>query len=551
MRQVCLFCLNGLLVVSSGLSQTANYADRVVAYDPGHDPGPLTNTLAVLGEPSRQTVDPQRGTFPVDPFGPPYLASQLVALGDAGSLTLRFEHPLTDDSANPYGLDFVVFGNAFFQFNGDWTTTSGLLGGTNAGVTTVSVSPDGLIFYTLDPELAPNPDGWFPTDHAGSPTRPVDPALTTADFAGQGLDGIRELYDGSAGGTGYDLAWARDSEGNPVILPFVRYVRFDQHGGTAQFDAVSAISPPPSFFADFTTDPAAEGWRAFGETSLFRWSSENQNVHVTWDSSRDNSYFHRPLGVTLNRQDDFALGFDLQLDTVTIGVDPDKPFTFQIAIGLIHLESATNTALWRASGVDAIHGPRNLVEFAYFPDSGFGATIAPSIISSNNQFASQFDYPIELSTNATFSVLLRYTAIDHTLRTTLSRNHAGFADIQDVVLPVDFTDFIVDAVAICSYSDAGQDPRFGGSILAEGSVDNIYVQLPSPPVDQLVGLINGDTYQITFTAKAGWTYSLERSTDLAQWATATNHSATTSATLTLTDPSPPAQQAFYRVSASR
>ena len=551
MRQITLLFLLVLGVVPSSYSQAANYAHSIVDHQPGLDPGPLTNALAALGEPSRTTEDPQWGTFPVDPFGPPYLASQLVALGDAGSLTLQLEHPLVDDPANPHGLDFLVFGNAFFQLNSDFTTTSGLLGGTNAGITTVSVSPDGVTFYTLDPQLAPSPDGWFPTDHVGSPTRPVNPALTTVDFAGQDLAGIRQLYEGSAGGTGYDLAWARDLQGKPLALPFVQYIRFDQQGGTAQIDAVSAISPSPSLFADFGTDPIEQGWQAYGEAALFRWDSESQNLRVTWDSSKTNSYFHRPLGVTLNRQDDFALGFDLRLDSVAVGVDPAKPFTFQIVMGLIHLESATDAALWRGSGVDAVHGPRNLVEFAYFPDSGFGATISPSIISSNNQFVSRFDYPIELTTGNTFHVLLRYTAGDQTLRTSLNLNHAEYTSIQDVLLTEDFTQFNVDTVAVCSYSDAGQDPQFGGSILAEGIIDNIYVQLPPPPVDQLAGGIEGDTFQVTFAAKAGWTYSLERSTDLAQWTPATTHSATTSGTVTLTDPSPPTRQAFYRVGASR
>ena len=332
----------------------------------------------------------------MDPFSPPYLASQLVALGDGGSIVVRLEHPILDDPGNPHGLDFLVFGNAFFQLNGDWTTTSGFLGGTNAGTTRISVSHDGITYYTLAPELAPPPDHWFPTDHAGAPDRPTNPALTAADFAGRDLEGIRALYAGSAGGTGYDLAWARDPDGQAVHLPFARYLRFDQAGGEAQLDAISTVAPPPAIFADFETDPLVQGWAALGEASLFQWDPVAGNMKVAWDSSKTNSYFHRPLGVTLTRQDDFALSFDLRLDSVAIGVDPAKPFTFQLAVGLIQLATATNRELWRASGVDALHGPRNLVEFAYFPDSGFGATISPSMISSNNQFASQFDYPIEL-----------------------------------------------------------------------------------------------------------------------------------------------------------
>jgi hypothetical protein len=551
MRKVCLTCIYGLLFVSSAFTQPANHADLVLAYEPGTDPGALTSAAAILGEPSRQTEDPQWGTFPVDPFSPPYLASQLVALGDGGSLVVRLEQPILDDPGNPHGLDFLVFGNAFFQLNGDWTTTSGSLGGTNAGTTLVSVSHDGITYYTLAPELAPPPDSWFPTDHAGAPNRPMNPALTVADFAGRDLEGIRELYAGSAGGTGYDLAWAREPDGKVVKLPFARYVRFDQERGAAQLDALSAVAPPPAIFADFETDPQHQGWNAFGEGSLFRWDPDAGNLHVSWDSSRTNSYFHRPLGITLTRQDDFTLSFDLRLASVAIGVDSAKPFTFQLAVGLIQLATATNRELWRASGVDVLHGPRNLVEFAYFPDSGFGATISPSIISSNTQFASQFDFPIELATDTTFNVLLRYTASDQTLRTSLSRSHADFATIQDVVLPAEFTDFTVDAVAICSYSDVGQDPRFGGSILAEGTIDNILVQLPPPPLDDLVGFITPEGYHVTFNGQGGWTYTLERSLDLTAWTDGDTHSSIQSGPVMLEDLSPPPARAFYRVGARR
>ncbi len=551
MRQVYLCILFGSGALLHSCVHAANYAREIVAYEPGHNPGALTNAPAALGEPARLTDDPLWGIYPVDPFSPPYLDSQLVALGDGGSLSVRFDHPVIDDPENPFGLDFLVFGNAFFQLNNDGTTTTGFLAGTNAGITTISVSPDGAAYYTLAPEWAANPDGWFPTDHAGNPTRPVDPALTAADFAGQDLAGIRRLYDGSSGGTGYDLAWARDGQGNPVQLQFARYIRFDQADGAAQIDAMSAVSPAPTIYTDFATDPAAEGWFTIGDASLFHWDAGNGNLRVQWDSSRTNSYYLHALGRTLNRQDDFALSFDLDLDNVAVGVDPAKPFTFEIALGLIQLASATNAAFWRGAGVNDVHGPRNLVEFAYFPDSGFGATVSPSVISTDNEFASQFDLPIELGTGSTFNIYLRYTAGDQTMRTWLGRNHSDYASIHDVKVPAENADFAVDTVAICSYSDAGQDPDYGGSILADGWVDNLLVQLPPPPFGPLTGHRAAGAYEVTFTGKGGWTYTLERATGLREWAAIATQAATTPGSITITDASPPLHQSFYRVQARR
>jgi hypothetical protein len=103
-------------------------------------------------------------------------------------------------------------------------------------------------FYTLDPTKAPNADGLFPTESSGSFLTPVNSALTAADFAGKDLAGIRALYNGSGGGTGYDLAWAQDSLGNPVTLSSVDYVKVDVLSGTAYLDAFSVV-PEPSALA--------------------------------------------------------------------------------------------------------------------------------------------------------------------------------------------------------------------------------------------------------------------------------------------------------------
>src|SRR5260221_6239186 len=57
---------------------------------------------------------------------------------------------------------------------------------------------------------------------------------------------------------------------------------------------------------DFATNPLLRDWSVFGDTNLFRWNATNQNLEVTWDSSRSNSYFHLPLGNILARADDFS-----------------------------------------------------------------------------------------------------------------------------------------------------------------------------------------------------------------------------------------------------
>lgn len=248
---VKLFAGLGAAGMLASSTQATGFADGVLQYQPGSGvPAGYTNVSAALVEPSRFTG----GAFPgpVDPFSPPYLADQVVSIGAGGSITLRFDSPIPNDPSHPFGLDFIVFGNAgFIITNGDFTgggITDGSMFGANDGATRVLVSNDGATFYELAPSLAPVLDGPFPTDGAGDFRLPVNPALDAASFAGKDLSGIRSLYGGSAGGTAYDLSWARDSQGQPVLLQSASHVRIEVLSGVAEIDGVSVV-PEPAVWA--------------------------------------------------------------------------------------------------------------------------------------------------------------------------------------------------------------------------------------------------------------------------------------------------------------
>ncbi|HTG43225.1 MAG TPA: PEP-CTERM sorting domain-containing protein [Verrucomicrobiae bacterium] len=241
-------CLVSLAIASACVSNVfANFADTVVNYatGTGFSAGYIDPNSA-LGEPSRVTAGPFGG--PVDPFSPPYLAEQLVSLGAGGSLTLGFSAPILNSPAHPFALDFIIFGSSgFIITNGDFSgggVTDGSLFAANTGSTKVSVSADGLNYFELTPSLAPVVDSYFPTDGSGNFSLPVNPALNRGSFADKDLAAIRELYSGSAGGTGFDISWARDSSGQPADLASVRYVRIDVLSGTAEIDGVSAVPEP-------------------------------------------------------------------------------------------------------------------------------------------------------------------------------------------------------------------------------------------------------------------------------------------------------------------
>ena len=232
----------------------AQFADVVTEYQSGTGfTRGYTNAAAALGEPSRVTPGLYGG--PVTPFNPAYLDSQLVSIGAGGSLTVKFDKPVHNHPRNRFGVDFIIFGNAGFiitndfDFNTfDWVgtpATDGSLFGGGEGQSRVSVSQDGVNFYTLNPAAAPAVDSFSPTDGSGDFTVPADPTLTQTEFAGLTEDQIRALYLGSAGGSGYDLSTAQDAYGNAVHLPFVSFVRIEVISGKVDVDGVSAVFNPP------------------------------------------------------------------------------------------------------------------------------------------------------------------------------------------------------------------------------------------------------------------------------------------------------------------
>ncbi len=241
------FAIVSALVLSTPASIAANYAADVLGYVPGTGaPGAYDQPGSTLGEPSRLTPGEFGG--PVDPFSAPWQSGQVVSIGMGGSLTIRFEYPVLNLADNPHGLDFLIFGSAAFLItNGDYTgggITDGSLFGSASGPTRIRVSGDGSSFFTLDPTLAPIIDGYFPTEGSGDFSRAVPPGLKESDFNGLGLADIRALYDGSGGGTGFDIGWARNEDGSPALLESIQFVQIDVLGDRAEIDAFSAVPEP-------------------------------------------------------------------------------------------------------------------------------------------------------------------------------------------------------------------------------------------------------------------------------------------------------------------
>lgn len=172
------------------------------------------------------------------------------------SVTVKFDHHVENDANNPFGLDFIVFGNTFFTPSGGFTSDA-----TNLNTTTlsgssfdeplqISVSPDNVNWYTY--ENGPYGDSLFPTnaylwDRAGASwtdteadfTKPLDPAITRATVAGKTAADVLDLYNGSGGGTAFDLA--------PTGFSFIQYIRVTGVTGFTggEIDGFSDVAPVP------------------------------------------------------------------------------------------------------------------------------------------------------------------------------------------------------------------------------------------------------------------------------------------------------------------
>ncbi len=250
-----------LMIVAPSGAYTFNasdFATAVTRYTPGTGTGAYTDPTTALGRPTVDSLGDGLAISPIQPVPivpvyPAWRTDELVTVGGGGELILQFDHVVTNDPDNPWGLDLILYGNSIQQFgggvfwqNGDPSAT--LVGGLafeEAGRVSVSLGYQGLTGEVIndpdtwqrhvfgsgpyadtyaptlgrvyDPASPHQPDaGWSwnqwwgqPTD----PTLPVNPAATPADHAGQSVLQMIQTYDHpiagatSAGGTGFDLDW--------------------------------------------------------------------------------------------------------------------------------------------------------------------------------------------------------------------------------------------------------------------------------------------------------------------------------------------------------
>jgi hypothetical protein len=249
------------------------------------------------------------------------------------------------------------------------------------------------------------------------------------------------------------------------------------------------------------------------------------------------------------------------LNDIASGVEPGKTTPIQLGFGFLSFEGATSTNFMRGSYGNA----PNVAEFDYYAEGTYvfndrtnvsPAATSPGFISAIDSFAYA---PVVLSvydnvlpTNQTVHVVFSYAASNQTVAIAITTTNGPLGQLPDLVLTgtngfQDSDDFHADIVSISSYSSAGDDYD---SILAHGAVGNMVVTLP-PPAQNLRGAFVNSAWQVQFSDRLNWNYTLERTTNWVSWSPVSPPVAGNGTNLVLADTNAPAGKAFYRVSARR
>ncbi|MHA3771095.1 PEP-CTERM sorting domain-containing protein [Verrucomicrobiota bacterium sgz303538] len=228
-------------------STAAYFADQVLSYTPGSGVTSLNQAQAALGAPS-PIVGAGSGFDSVySPFNPHYEASDIVAIGAGGQLTLQLSHFVTIDRT-PGVFEIGVWENVFFS-GLDWPSGGGKTGNpvnvTGADSAVVEVSQDGVNWYSLNggaPILFTLPGNYYTNAGPFDSAAPASPQLadfgkpftgSLSDFDNKSYSEILTVLNGSAGGTWLNL--------DSAPLQQVGFVRFSgvAAGQNLEVDAVA------------------------------------------------------------------------------------------------------------------------------------------------------------------------------------------------------------------------------------------------------------------------------------------------------------------------
>ena len=271
------------LLATTSTVQASPFATEIYAKSSDLDgSGDFNDANAMLGKPTTDQYSPGYKDTPgknskIKITESPYIMDTnrdkiITTINKDSWAIVKFDHMVKNDAKNPYGIDFLVFGNTGLStpnWNNPNMNEVNISGGTyGTEEVKVSVSPgfEGLAgqvesdhntwrWYTYTSQTA---DNFFPTqgyhwdaanakwtDNEMDFTKPVDPALKDKIKAG-GMTAAQviEAYKGSGGGTGFDLAESG--------FDAIQYIKVTGNGGEVDAFADVAATPEPASLALLT-----------------------------------------------------------------------------------------------------------------------------------------------------------------------------------------------------------------------------------------------------------------------------------------------------------
>ena len=269
-----LICLCFAAVVNAYDYDESDFASEVVSFNGPFGSSPYDDPYSVLGQPTTEIYDEL--SFEIYLCSLVYAAwgrdfdgnKLVVTLGDGAEIVVKFDHKVGDDPGNPYGFDFIVFGNTFFggfgtdpigpdtdmeQFYLEDPTS------TNDEAVRVSVAQQTYRpWYTFqngpygDTAFPTNAYAWDRENHCWGEElnwlRPVEPNLTVSDFDGLSAADAIDLYNGSAGGTGFDLKDLAPSDYTALAVDpdtgqkWIRYIKVQSVDGVSQAGEIDGFA---------------------------------------------------------------------------------------------------------------------------------------------------------------------------------------------------------------------------------------------------------------------------------------------------------------------
>ncbi len=236
---------------------TNDFATQITSTSNVYSGSPYNDPTAMLGRPTLKFYDSFLGgtTDRVSVINPPFNVTPsggnvITEISSNGQITVNMGRKIYDDPGNPYGIDFIIYGNSLLtsstgSANDNTDLSTALVSQNYKGHSNiVSVSQDGTNWYTYSSVAIMFPQNayrWDETnqswnDEQSNPTKPVNPAIYTQNFIGTTVAGALDHFAGAAGGTGYALT--------PSGYPWIKYIRVQpQTNNDTVIDAIAAVNP--------------------------------------------------------------------------------------------------------------------------------------------------------------------------------------------------------------------------------------------------------------------------------------------------------------------